>query len=152
MQTYWYGLGLLAVVNRSVDVVADTLLVTLHGSAYTPSRTADQYFTSATAELATANGYTAGGQALASKSIVFTAATGKVQLRAAPTQWTVSANSIGPFRYAVVRKSTGAAATDPLVCYVDFLADQTSSGAGAPVDINWDATDGFADLTLDPPV
>jgi hypothetical protein len=49
-------------------------------------------------------------------------------------------------RYAVVADTTpGTAATNPLICYVDFGADVTSSGGNFT--ITWDA-DGIFTVTV----
>lgn len=121
----------------------DTIKATLHGSAYTPNQATDEFFSAVTNELATGNGYTAGGVTLASKSVTLTGLA--VALKAAASVWTAAGGPIGPARFAVLRKDTGSAATSPVLGWVDFGAD--ASATGATFTITWDAVNGALQLT-----
>lgn len=117
---------------RRVDWLSDTIKVMLCTSSYTPSQTTHCYKSSVTNEV-TGTGYTAGGATLgtmtATKSSLVTS------LDAADTSWTTSTITA---RYAVIYKSTGSDATSPVLGYVDFGADATST-AGT-FTITWDST------------
>src|ERR1051325_7062861 len=52
-----------------MDTLSDTIKLTLHTSTYTPTQATDEIFATATNELSTAYGYTAGGATLASKTV-----------------------------------------------------------------------------------
>lgn len=92
-------------------------------STYVPDQDAHRYKSSVTNEAA-GTGYTAGGVALASKSVTYDAASNTLTLTSANPAWpgaTVTA------RYLVVYVDTGTAATSPLICYVDFGADVSAT-------------------------
>lgn len=137
----WYGNAFKAAFNKEVDWDTDTIKVALCTSAYTPDQDAHQYFSSVTNEVS-GTGYTAGGQTLAGASITYTAGTNVLKLDANDSSWPTSTITA---RYAVVYKSTGSAATSPLICYVDFGADVVST-AGT-FSITWDAA-GIATVTV----
>jgi hypothetical protein len=85
----------------------------------------------------TGTGYTAGGVALATKSISYDSATNETRLIAATSSWTTATFTA---RIAVVYKDTGTAATSPLLGWVDFGADEAI--ASGTFSIQWDATFG----------
>lgn len=117
---------------RRVDWTSDTIKVALTTSSYTPSQTTHAYFSSITNEV-TGTGYTAGGATLGSKTATKSSLT--VSLDAADTSWTTSTITA---RYAIIYKDTGSSATSPVLGYVDFGADATST-AGT-FTITWDST------------
>lgn len=117
---------------RRVDWLGDTIKVSLHTSSYTPSQTTHCYYSDLTNEV-TGTGYTAGGATLGSTTATKSSLT--VSLDAADTSWTTSTITA---RYAVIRKDTGSSATSPVLGYVDFGADQSST-AGT-FTITWDST------------
>lgn len=128
-------------LDNDVDWASDTIKVSLHTSAYTPNQATDEFFSTVTNELATANGYTSGGATLASKSVTVTSLT--TAYKAGATTWTAGAGQTITARYAVVRKDTGTASTSPVLAYV--LLDTTPadvSATNAAFTITWDSTDG----------
>lgn len=129
----WYGNAFKAAFNKEVDWDTDTIKVALCTSTYTPDQDAHDYFNDITNEV-TGTGYTAGGATLTSKTSTYTGASNTLSLDAADTSWAASTITA---RYAVIYVSTGTAATSPLLGYVDFDGD-ISSTAGA-FTITWDA-------------
>lgn len=125
----------------AIDYLSDTIKVALCTSTYSPNQDTHEFFSDITNQLSTANGYTAGGATLGSKTTTYTGATNTTAQDAADTAWTASGGSIGPFRYGIVYKDTGTASTSPLIGYVDFGSDQTIT-SGNTGTIVWDATDG----------
>lgn len=113
------------------DLDTDSLKVTLHTVAWTPDLAANEFFTDAAHELGSGSGYTAGGVALATK-VVGLDASHFAYLTADPVTWSALTAT---FRYAVLRKDTGSAATSPLILLIDFGADQ--SPAGVDTVIQW---------------
>lgn len=85
-------------LNKEVNFLADDIRVTLHSSAYAPALDTHAYVSSLTSELATGGGYTSGGQSLASKTAVVTAANSWGTSRASSTAYAVD---------RVVRPATG---------------------------------------------
>ena len=129
-----YGLALDSFVMKLIDWVNDSIKVMLCTSSYTPDQDTHQYKSSVTNEVS-GTGYSAGGATLGSKTHAYTSGTNTITLDAADTTW--SSSSITA-RYAVIYDSTPATdATRPLIAYVDFGADVTSSGG--PFTIQWDS-------------
>lgn len=91
-------------------------------SSYTPNQDTHQYKSDVTNEIS-GTGYTAGGVTLASCTSTYTGGTNVLSLDAGDAAWTSATFTA---RYAVVLDSTpGTDATRPLICYVDFGADQS---------------------------
>lgn len=60
---------------------------------------------------------------------------GAVTFTCANPSWSTA--TFGPCRYAVLSdRSTGTAATEPLLCYVDFVTDKTGGGGTFQVTLN----------------
>jgi len=126
-------------IAGSVDLDTDTIKVALVTSAYTPDKDAHHYRSSVTNEV-TGTGYTAGGATLSGKTVAEVDASDWAKFDATDVTWASSNISA---RAAVLYKSTGAAAADILIAYVDFGATKTSSGGDFV--IQW-ATDGIMTL------
>jgi hypothetical protein len=123
-----------ATAARRVDWVTDTIKCTLHTATYAPNQDTHTFASDLTNELATGGGYTAGGVTLASKTTAYDSATNQTRLDAADVSWAGMSNT---FRYAVVWKDTGTAATSPLIGYVDLGATTIT---GTTFSIQWDPT------------
>lgn len=136
-----YGLGVKAILNKEVDWDSDTIKGVLCSSSYTPNQDTHQYASSLTGELA------GGGYArvtLSGKASTYTAGTNTLNLTCSDFSFTALT---GTFRYLIiVDTQTGSDATSPLLTYVDFLSDQTYSGANADMDV--DATNGLLAFTV----
>jgi hypothetical protein len=74
---------------------------------------------------AVGTGYTAGGKALTTKTITYAAGSNTTTLDCDDLVWTTTTVQA---RYLVFYVDTGTAATSPLISYVDFGADVTSTG------------------------
>lgn len=100
--------------------------------------TAKTTFTPGTDDLATGNGYTAGGGAATVASATVAAGVYKLVLNS-PAMWTASGAGIGPFRYAVLVDSTTASP----IAFWDYGSSITLSGAnGDTFQVNLDGTNG----------
>jgi hypothetical protein len=121
-----------------IDFNTDTIKVALVTSAYTPSATTHDYFNDITSEV-TGTNYTAGGATLA--SLTLTESGGTVTFDAADVTWSYNATGFSNARYAIVYKSTGTAATSPLIGYVDFGADKGNTSSD--LRIQWGASGVF---------
>lgn len=142
MASKLYGNFLLKALNKEVDFDSDTIKVALLSSSYTPDQDAHDYFNDVSSYEVSGTGYTAGGATLASKTATYDSATNVVILDAADTTW---ASSTITARYAVVYGSTGTASTSPLIGYVDFGSDQSSTSGNFT--ITWDST-GIVRITV----
>ncbi len=137
-----YGLLFTALWNAEIDYAADDVRVMLTTVTYVPNQDTHDYYDDVTNEVSGA-GYTANGEALASKTVTYTAGTNKHVLDAASTEWTSSTITA---RIAVVYDRTPATdATRPLVCYQDFGEDiSTNNGT---FKIEWHAS-GIVEITV----
>lgn len=124
----------------TIDLEADTIKVALVTSSYVPNADTHTHFDDVTNEVA-GTGYSAGGASLASKAVTQDNTNDKATFDAADVQW---ASSSITARAAVMYKSTGVAATSPLIAYFDFGSDKSSSGGN--FDLSWDAS-GILDLS-----
>ena len=141
----WFDLGLDKVAGGSISWTSDTIKVAATSSAYTPNQATHEFFSDVTNELSTANGYTAGGATLGTKSVAAGATAATRALKAAATTWTPGSGQTLTIRYLVIYKSTGTGSTSPLLGYVDLGADTSATNANWTA--TWDATDGVLKIT-----
>lgn len=97
-----------------MDLLSDTLKLTLHTTTYAPNQATDEIKATATNELSTGGGYTALGQALASKT--FAASALVTTFDAADITWPTFSNT---FRYGVIWDDNPTAPADPLIALID---------------------------------
>lgn len=142
MPSKLYGNFLLKALNKEVDFDTDTIKVALLSSSYTPDQDAHDYLNDVSTYEVSGTGYTAGGNTLGSKTATYDSANNVVVLDAADTTWSSSTITA---RYAVVYGSTGTASTSPLIGYVDFGSDQSSTNGNFT--ITWDST-GIVRITV----
>jgi hypothetical protein len=143
MSSKLYGQFLSQALNKEIDWDTDTIKVALLTNSYTPDQDSHNYFDDVVANEVSGTGYTAGGNTLANKTNNYNGATNVVTLDADDTTWSSSTITA---RYAVVYDATPATnATRPLIGYVDFGSDQSSSNGNFT--ITWDAT-GIVRITV----
>ena len=124
--SYWYGNAVKNAFEGDIDFINDTIKCALTTSTYTPNQDTHEHFSDVTNEVAAGGGYTSGGETLGTKTATYTGGTNVFDIDAADVVWS---NSTITARYAVIYKDTGTPATSPLLCYVDFASDQSSSSA-----------------------
>ncbi len=143
MASKLYGNFVVKSFNKEIDWDSDTIKVALLTNAYTPNQDAHDYFDDVVANQVTGTGYTSGGITLANKTNTYNSATNVIVLDADDVTW---ASSTITARYAVIYNATPATdATRPLIGYVDFGSDQSSSNGNFT--ITWDAT-GIVRITV----
>jgi hypothetical protein len=143
MASKLYGQFLQQALNKEVDWDTDTIKVALLSNSYTPDQDAHNYFDDVSTYEVTGTGYTAGGITLANKTNTYNSSTNVIVLDADDVTWSSSTITA---RYAVVYDATPATnATKPLIGYVDFGSDQSSSNGNFT--ITWDAT-GIVRITV----
>jgi len=126
--------------TANINWTSGTIKVALCSASYTPDLDAHEFFSSVTNELGTANGYTAGGATLGTKTTAYISADDQTALRAANTVWTPATGETLTARYAVVYRDTGSGATSPLMVLVDFGENVVATGAAFTID--WNDTGG----------
>ena len=116
-----------------------TFKVTLHTSTYTFAATHNVY-ADLTNELSTANGYTNGGQALA--SVTWGQSGGTATFDAADTVWTASGGSIVARRAVIRAVGTFNSQVDPLVASVllDTTPADVTTTTGNTLTLQWNAS------------
>lgn len=138
-----YGQAISKMANKEIDWDSDDIRVALVTSSYTPDQDTHDYWNDVVANEASGTGYTANGQALTTKTNGYNGGTNKIKLDADDTSWpstTITA------RYAVIYDRTPASdSTRPLLGYVDFGQDMTSSNG--TFQITWDAN-GIFEITV----
>lgn len=110
------------------DTTADRFKIMLVTSAYTPDFGAHDFKADVTNEVV-GTGYTAGGESLT--SVTLTQASGVITFDAADVTWTSSTITA---RAAVIYDDS--LASDPLICYIDFGSDQSSSSGDFQISFN----------------
>jgi len=143
MPSKLYGQFLSQALNKEIDWDTDTIKVALLTNSYTPDQDAHNYLDDVVTNEVTGTGYTAGGNTLANKTNTYNSATNVITLDADDTTWSSSTITA---RYAVIYDASPATnATRPLIGYVDFGSDQSSSNGNFT--ITWDAT-GIVRITV----
>lgn len=120
-------------LHTQIDFDTDTLKLMLLTSAWTPD--ASVQYRSGLSQEASGSGYTAGGATVTGVTAGWNAGGKFNYITANNVAW---AGLGATFRYAVLYKSTGNAATDPLILYIDFATNQ--SPAGGTFTVQWAAT------------
>jgi hypothetical protein len=143
MASKLYGQFLQQALNKEIDWDTDTIKVALLTNSYTPDQDAHNYFDDVSTNEVTGTGYTQGGITLANKTNSYNTATNVIVLDADDVTWSSSTITA---RYAVIYDASPATnATRPLIGYVDFGSDQSSSNGNFT--ITWDAT-GIVRITV----
>jgi hypothetical protein len=128
--------GELASDVGQMDYLSDAIRMTLHTTTYVPNIDTNEAFADATNELATANGYTANGIALANKTVSYNATGNVTTYSADDFSWTASGGSL-VFRYVVCHDDTVAVGppAKPLIGVMDDTGVTLASGSTYTVDI-----------------
>lgn len=90
-------------------------------------------------DISAGNGYTGGGH---TSAMTVNRTTGTTKVTAGDVIITASGGSIGPFRYAVLYNDTPTSPADPLICWLDYGANQTVLD-GESLLIDFDGTNGL---------
>lgn len=129
-----FGEAFLNAFDKEIDYLADTIKITLHTATFSPNQDTMNYQDDLTNELTTANGYTAGGGTLSSKTNTYTGGTNVTEWGGADFVWTATGTLTA--RTAVVSDTTpGTAATNPLLTYHQSDADISATDASFTFDV-----------------
>lgn len=112
------------IMNGGIDLDTNTIKVALVTSSYTPNADTHEDMADVTNEVANGNGYTTGGAELANKAVTADTTDDEGVFDADDVTWS---NSTITARGAVIYKSTGTAANDLLIAYIDFGSDKVSA-------------------------
>lgn len=110
-------------MKGNIDLDTDTIKVALVTSSYTPDIDAHEFFDDITNEVS-GSGYSAGGMALSNKSVSIDDTDDEGVFDADDPVWTSATITA---RGAILYKDTGDPSTSPLIGYLDFGSDKTST-------------------------
>jgi hypothetical protein len=134
-----FGKAIASIMNKEIDWDSDTIKVALFTDAHAPDQDVDQYYdveiVAATplVEVSSGSGYTTGGVTLANKTSSYTAGTNVYMFdNTADIQWTTSTITA---RYAIIYSDT-AASNKPMLCYIDFGQNESSSNGNFTITPN----------------
>lgn len=111
------------IANGLIDLDTNTLKVMLVTSDYSFDQDAHEFADDITNEI-TGTGYSAGGAELTGGAVTADTDNDKAVFDANDLTWNGASFT---FRGAVLYKDTGEATTSPLICFLDFKADQSAS-------------------------
>jgi hypothetical protein len=130
MASLVYNFGLDAALTGGVDFDTDSFKLMLVTSTYTPDKDAHQDRADVTNEVS-GTGYTSGGAAV-SVTVTQDNANDRVDIDFASVTFSSSTITAAG---AVIYKSTGNAATDTVICYLDFGGDVSSTAGDFTVNV-----------------
>lgn len=139
----FYGQFFTSLANKELDFDSDQIKAMLVSSSYTFDQDAHRYKSSISGEI-TGTGYTAGGLVLPTPTLSYDGPTNRLILDGGDLSWTGATWTNA--RGAVLYDNTPATdAARPLICYVDFGADQPVTAS--TFQLVWDAS-GIAYVTV----
>lgn len=116
-------LGDASIVSTAIDLEQDTIKMDLATSSWVPDIDADEFYDDVDNEVSASGTYSAGGATL-----TVTCTTDDTDDEGVFDATDVSFTSATiTARYARIYKSTGTASTSPLILYIDFGSDQSST-------------------------
>lgn len=142
MANQFYNQAKKKLMQGSFVLDSDTIKVMILSSSYTPNIDTDTFKSDISANEVSGTGYTAGGTALASKTITVDTTNDLAYFDAADVS--LAGLTIVNGRYLVVYKDTGTPSTSPLLFYDDMGGNK--SPTGDTFTIVWDAN-GLCKLT-----
>jgi hypothetical protein len=120
MASFTYNSAKVKIADGSINWTSDTIKVALCTSSYTPNQKTHTWFSDVTNEVSGTN-YTAGGYTLSGKTLTQDNTNNRSVFDS--SEISQSSVTIASYRYLVVYKSTGVAATSPLITVIDLGTD-----------------------------
>jgi len=118
-----YNSAKVDLLKANIDYESDTIMCAMVTSSYSPNVDTHAFYDDISNEIS-GTGYTTGGAEITSKTVTQDDTDNEGVFDGANITW---ASSTLIARGAVIYKDTGTASTSPLICYVDFGADKSSS-------------------------
>lgn len=139
MASQMFNSGKVKLSSANIAFLTDTIKVALLKDTYTPDKDAQVFFSDVSAQESSGTGYTAGGATVTNKTVTQDNANDRAVFDFDDVSWATS--TIANARWALIYKSTGTAATSPLIAVIDLLS--TKSSGGDTFKIEWDAAGVF---------
>lgn len=115
--------------TKAIDFSSDTFKIILMQSGFVFDKDAhEEYADVSGSELPNGNGYTTGGETLAGVAVTEDDVNDRCGVSWSNKSWTAVGGSIGPACGAIIYDDT--VANDPIVGFIDFLADYTQADGG----------------------
>jgi hypothetical protein len=131
----FYSLAFQSMLAKEINLTSDTIKLMLCSSSYTPNQDTHRYKSDVSNEI-TGTGYTAGGATVGSVTVSYDTGTNVLSFDANDVTW--SAASVTARFGVLYDSSPGSDATRPLIGWIDFGGDVTSTGADFT--IAWNAS------------
>jgi hypothetical protein len=115
--------------TKAISFSADTFKIILMQSGFVFDKDAHEEYSDVSGnELATANGYTTGGNTLAGVAVTEDDVDDRCEVTWNNVTWTATTGPIGPACGAIIYDDT--VANDPIVGWLDFTTDYTQAAGG----------------------
>ena len=115
-----------SIVTTAINLKTDTIKGSLHSSSWTPSIDDDDHFNDVDNEVSSSGSYTAG--IAGGYTLTTTVSTDDTDDEGVFDATDVSITSATiTARYFIIRKDTGVSTTSPLILYIDFGSNVTST-------------------------
>ena len=115
--------------TKAIDFANDVFKIILMQSGFVFNKDTHQLYADVSGnELAGVNGYTTGGATLAGVAVVQDNVDDRCEVTWNNVTWSAVGGPIGPASGAIIYDET--VANDPIVGYIDFLADYTQPDGG----------------------
>ena len=118
------------IMNGSLDLDTDTIKAMLLTSSHSQNVDTHDFIDDVSTNEVSGTGYTAGGQALANKSVTQDNTDNEGVWDADDVTWSSSTITA---RYVALYKDTGTPSTSPIICILDFGTDKSSSAGNFTV-------------------
>jgi hypothetical protein len=132
--TFYYAAAFISAFSKLTDFTSETKInAALTTVTYAPNQDTHNFFDDVTNQLSTANGYTNETGADTGLSLTSTTVTNSlnvVTLDTVDPQWTATGAGFTARIIVLVDVFPNSAASDPLILWSDFGANETASGGG----------------------
>lgn len=144
-----YSPAVKSISQAAINLSSDTIIMALVTSAYTPSDAHSAWSSASATEVATGNGYTAGGIALTSQTNNLAGAV--VTFTSSAVTWASPFSATCKYALLVKRAAGALAGTDLLIGYVDLSSGGGSiTGQGGSFVVSPNGTNGWFQMTHTP--
>lgn len=122
------------IMSGGIDLDTDVIKVALVTASYTPDQDSHDFWNDVSANEISGTGYTAGGASIANPAVTADNTDNEGVFDGDDVSWSSSTITA---RGAVIYKYNATAASAPLIAYLDFTADKSSSSS--TFQVTWNA-------------
>lgn len=126
-----YGKATNHILTGGINLTSGNIHCSLHTDTYAPNQDTHEFQSDLTNEVV-GTGYTAGGVVVSGVTLTYDAGTNTLMVDCTDPLWTTA--TLTAVQYAVFYDATsGVAATNPLICYMDFVTPQSATASNFSV-------------------